>query len=441
MRARLPAAFLVASLGMAACTTSSGVTSETSDEAAPTASPWSTVVEVADAAPPVVVVDGDPFVDGVANSLVLVHDRDGGEESLVAYRADGTVATVFDVAPGEVVWQPIWSPDGRRVAWTRTIDGAVWELTTAAADGTDRTTHLLPGRPDYITYDPTSERVLALTPSPEGFGLVVVDVGDEDRISVVDVGQPYFTDFSPDGSRVIAHVGTDLRIVDVTGQAGATESIGLTSATHQTPSWHPIDETVVVGSDTQAGRRLVVYDVATGDTTDLASFSSFVFFDLDPTGTRLAVSSFAPDGDLEAARRRQADPTSLGAGLWTVDLDGGATEQLVDGPTIAPMWDPTGSRVLVRETIDGTSAWTVFGLDGTQAATADHDIDDTLLPLYLPFWDQYARSQTVWAPDGEQFVHVGEAADGTSGVWIHDASFTGPSTYLADGDVAFWSPT
>ena len=58
------------------------------------------------------------------------------------------------------------------------------------------------------------------------------------------------------------------------------------------------------------------------------------------------------------------------------------------------------------------------------------------MPNYLPFWDQYVRSQTVWSPDGEQFAHVGRAGSGESGVWIHDASTSGRSTLLAAGDLA-----
>ncbi len=110
-------------------------------------------------------------------------------------------------------------------------------------------------------------------------------------------------------------------------------------------------------------------------------------------------------------------------------------------PASAPIWDPTGSRVLVRDMFGGAGRWKVLGLDGTRASTEAFDIDQTSVPGYLPFWDQYARSQTVWSPDGEQFVHVGRSVTGESGVWIHDADSSGASTLLAPGDIAFWSPT
>jgi len=97
--------------------------------------------------------------------------------------------------------------------------------------------------------------------------------------------------------------------------------------------------------------------------------------------------------------------------------------------------------VLVRDALDGVGRWNVFELDGTSTGTDEYDIDQSQVPAYLPFWDQYARSQTVWSPDGGHFVHVGRAISGESGVWIHDASTSGKSILLAGGDIAFWSPT
>ena len=396
----------------------------------------------------VVVAEGPAIVDGVANSLVVVHDRDGGADVLASYQADGTKVTSYSTDSDAVIRQPIWSPDGRRIAWSSSSDGVTWELITSAVDGSERTSHSLPAMPDYLAYDPTASRVLALTPSLEGFGLVIVDLDDVDEtatdqpFTVIDLGQPYFSDFSPTGDRVIAHVANDMRVVDL---AGERQSLGFRSVGHQTPAWHPSDEVVFFTTETDAGNQLVSHRLTTGDTSELATFDAFVFFDVDPTGARLAVSAFevGSEGGLDALRTipGQPAPTELGSGLWIVDLVDGTTSRVDELPTVAPMWDPTGSRFLVRTTIRGPGRWNVYELHGTRVSTADYDISDSLLPAYLPFWDQYVRSQTLWSPDGRQFVHVGRAEGGQSGVWIHDANSSGPSTFLTDGDLAFWSPT
>lgn len=433
----------------AACSGGSGVTRVSDgvdtvadeDSNAITPDPTST-----DATTPATTVsDGPSIVDGVADDVVLVLDRDGGADALVAYRADGTTVTTFSDGSDGVIWQPIWSPDGRRVAWTRSADGVTWELVTAAVDGSDRTAHPLPGQPDYIAFDPSAQRVLALTPSPGGFGVVIVDVSDpgSEPFDVIDIGQPYFSDFSPGGDRLIAHVATDMRVVDL---ADEPRSLDLPSRGHQTPAWHPSDDEIVFfATESDDGNRLVSHRLDTGDTSELATFDAFVFFDVDPSGERVAVSAVGAVGDdglqtVRAAPARGGAP-ALGGGLWLVDLVADTTTKLGDRPTSAPMWDPTGSRFVVRSSLAGTGRWTVHELDGTRTSTAERDIDDTLLPVYLPFWDQYARSQTVWSPDGGRFVHVGRAPDGESGVWIHDAGTSGPSTLVAEGDVAFWSPT
>lgn len=395
----------------------------------------------------VVVAEGPAIIDGVANSLVVVHDRDGGADALASYQADGTKVTSYAADSDGVIRQPIWSPDGRRIAWSSSTDGVTWELITSAVDGSERTTHPLPDMPDYLTYDPTGSRVLALTPSPEGFGLVIVNLEAGDAtatdapFTVIDLGQPYFSDFSPEGDRVIAHVATDMRIVDL---AGERQSLELASVGHQTPAWHPSDEVVFFTTETDAGNQLVSHRLTTGVTSELATFDGFVFFDVDPTGARVAVSAFdvGGEGGLDALRAIPGQPSpELGSGLWIVDLVEGTTNRVDERPTVAPMWDPTGSRFLVRTTIRGPGRWNVYELDGTSVSTSDYDISDSLLPAYLPFWDQYVRSQTLWSPDGDQFVHVGRTEDGESGVWIHDATTSGPSRFLTDGDLAFWSPT
>jgi hypothetical protein len=456
---------IVALVGLAACTGSSGVTEVTArptvTQPTPTSAPNAGGdSDPADGAPertagpsaPAVAV-GPAIVDGVANGLVLVLDIDGGDRSLVSYRADGTEVANYSVGPDEFVVQPIWSPDGTRVAWVRTTDGATWELVTAAVDGGDRSVHPLPGRPDYITYDPTVSRVLALTPSPQGFGLVIVELGAEpdpgssgDPSEPVDVGLPYFSDFAPGGDRLVAHVGDDVRIVDLTGEI---TPLAATGGTHQTPLWHPSDDTVYYTADVGDGEQLLAHRLDSDITTELGAVAGFVFFDIDPRGERLAVMAYGvpTNGGADALRNvgtprsSSAGDTVLDTGLWIIDLADGRARLIDDRPSGAPMWDPTGSRVLVRDGFGGVGRWRVLGVDGTRASTDVFDIDGTLLPSYLPFWDQYARSQTVWSPDGTQFVHPGLAANGEAGVWIHDAATSGPSTLLAPGDIAFWSPT
>jgi Tol biopolymer transport system component len=269
---------------------------------------------------------------------------------------------------------------------------------------------------------------------------VIVDVlGDAvEPYALVDLGRPYFSDFSPDGGRVIAHVADEVRVVDLDGEATplAGAAIG-----HQTPSWHPTDEVVFFTRIEGASNEIVRHDLSSGVSESIAAFDGFVFFDLDPAGSTLAVASFGRTQGQGPEAVRGSPQRTLGQGLWIVEADGGEPVPIDDQPASAPMWDPTGSRFLVRTSIGGAGRWSTYERDGTSSGTEDFDIDETLMPAYLPFWDQYVRSQTLWSPDGSRFVHAGRPEDGTSGIWIHDATESGPSIRLADGDLAFWSPT
>jgi hypothetical protein len=393
-------------------------------------------------APSIPLPAGEAVVDGAANSLVLVFDRADGVDTLASYRADGALVATYTSDPGVRLWQPIWSPDGRRVAWAETDDGAEWRLVTTTTEGGDRSTHPLPGRPDYLTYGPAATKVFALTPSPEGFGLAVVDVTSEQPYEVLDVGAPYYSDISPGGDRLIAHVGPTLRLVELDGSTRALE-VGSTG--HQTPIWHPTDELLYFTIDAPAGSSLVAHDPASGDTDVVAALDDFALLALDPTGQRLAVSVLGPaTGGTTRAFRSSPSPEPsdpLGSGLWLIDTEDGEAVRIADRPTIAPLWDPTGSQLLVRTSVAGEGRWRVHTLDGTSTGTDELDVDESFLPGYLPFWDQYVRSQTLWSPDGAHFTHVGRRVDGVSGVWIHTAGSDGPSRFLVEGDLAFWSPT
>jgi hypothetical protein len=402
--------------------------------------PGSDVVALPDAPP------GGAIVDGRANQLILVVDS--AALSMTVVQVDGTLVTTLSGDADEALLQPVWSPDGRRIAWARSPDGAEWELVHAAVDGSDEQVVALPGRPDYLAFDPTASRVTALTPSPVGFGLVVVELasaGVESGDSrVVDIGQPYFTDFAPDGERVVAHVGSDVRVLDVTAPDTTPVSLAGPSTTHQTPQWHPSEDVVVYTVDDEAGGgELVQHAMGAERASPIADFDAFVLFDLDPSGSRLAVSSFAaPSGSGTPQAVRQE--AGLPAGLSVVDLADGAAVRLADEPTSAPLWDPTGRRVLVRDSLAGVGRWSVHHVAEDElgpTVTEPFSVDSSQMPLYLRFWDQYVRTHSLWSPDGEHFVHVGTAADGRSGVWIHDADTSGASAYLTAGDFALWSPT
>jgi hypothetical protein len=72
-------------------------------------------------------------------------------------------------------------------------------------------------------------------------------------------------------------------------------------------------------------------------------------------------------------------------------------------------------------------------IEGPEFAPLPHWIND-----YLPFHDQYARSMTLWSPDGESFAFAG-LIDDRSGIWRHDLA-EDETTFVIDGTWVVWSP-
>lgn len=433
MVGRSLALLAIAGLALAACSDDPGYVELPDETTLP--------VEVAEEVDqPAAEVERPPPDPDIGDGLILVFDRDGGSRGLATYTADGTLVTeLADSDDDSLIWQPIWSPDASRIAWTASTDSVTWELVTAAADGTDRTSHPLPARPDYITFDPTATNVLALTPSADGFGVVIADLSGTaaESVGLLDIGRPYYSDFAPEGDRFVAHVGTAMRIVHLDGERTLLD---YDSNGFQTPTWHPDGESLLFTIDDGGANVLVRHHLPTGSNLALGTFQRFALFSVDPTGARVAVSSFGGSVQPGAADAAAAPQDDGRGGLFVIDLETGATDRLSDRPTSAPMWDPTGTRFLARNAVIGVGEWTVWDLAGETAVTDTFDVTDTLAPAYLPFWDQFSKSQTLWSPDGQRFVHVGAPEGGAPGVWIHDAAESGASTFLVDGDHAFWSP-
>jgi hypothetical protein len=57
----------------------------------------------------------------------------------------------------------------------------------------------------------------------------------------------------------------------------------------------------------------------------------------------------------------------------------------------------------------------------------------------LPFFDQYARSSSLWSPDGRHLVVSGLDSSGKPGIYLVDAAGGQPIDRIADGNLAFWS--
>jgi TolB protein len=60
------------------------------------------------------------------------------------------------------------------------------------------------------------------------------------------------------------------------------------------------------------------------------------------------------------------------------------------------------------------------------------------LSQFLPFFDQYALSHSIWSPDSSALVLPMVNDEGRPGVYVVSAS-DGRRSFLTDGVIGFWS--
>jgi len=85
--------------------------------------------------------------------------------TLTVFEADGSRPTVLADPDPDVtlVRQPTWSRDGTRVAWVGLdVDGTSATVMTSQFDGTQVTDTFVAAAPFYLSWDPTSSRIVYL---------------------------------------------------------------------------------------------------------------------------------------------------------------------------------------------------------------------------------------------------------------------------------------
>ena len=367
-------------------------------------------------------------VESAGDGLLAIVDDDG---DLAVLTPEGEVVhELTDLNGQAVVFQPVWSgPDHVVYVEQRALSG---ELVVADIDGEEARRLEFVTAPFYVYPRPEgggSADIVTLRNHVEG-GLAAEVIHADATVTGLDGDFPFFFTWTGDG-RVVAHaedayldeVYPDRRpVAEAVGPFGAPGSRG--------------DDLIFVRSDLS---RSFVSVLADGELHDLGSVRGPTHFVVG--GDRVAVRSLGGQGDGGAVEARaQTIPALPADALVVIGLDDGEIEIVAPGGVIAFFWDPSARRLLylgVEDESRGELSWHVWE-DGTITDYRSFVPDRSWFANFLPFFDQYAQSMTLWSPDGSAFAYPG-IVDDESGVWVQHLDGESPLRLSAGSWVA-WGP-
>ncbi|MCH8987821.1 MAG: serine/threonine-protein kinase [Chloroflexi bacterium] len=268
----------------------------------------------------VITPGGDSEISGTISQLLpvppdrIVFASGRNEETkreIYIMNADGSGQTRLTNNKHTDQW-PVWSPDGRRIAFTSFRDG-VSGIYIMNADGSDQT---------------------RLTTSP---------------------GRAWDPTWSPDGKRIAYYgfLGTNAEIFVATTD-GLSQKIRLTknSARDSQPTWSPDGARIAFASYRDGGSRIFAMNADGSNVTRLSyDGSGGEDPDWSPDGTRIAFSHGGPGNSQ----------------IWVMYIDGSGQTRLSNdlNSDEYPVWSSDGTRIVFTSYRDGNPEIYVMNSDGS----------------------------------------------------------------------------
>jgi TolB protein len=335
--------------------------------------------------------------------------------------------------------QPTWSPTGQKVAWSE-LDNRTGELKSALVvshfNGLMREHIDTPFAPFYLHWSPDGAHLaylsnwLDINQTSPTIALRLVDFeATGEKINTLVEGQPLYLTWSPASDRLLIHIDNDrLEFWDVEGDGTA---LAPTFAAFPAPQWSSDGNQLLYALGEPGVQQLVLADPEGNLTQEITDFSETISFSMSPTGDAVAYAITPPNVG-----------TAAFGPLYVVDLASARTRELTSKPVMAFFWSPDGSKLAYLVTDESENIlrlrWQVWDGDESKPYAAMVP-SRTFLQAYLIFFDQYARSMTIWSPDSSAFAYAALDPVAGNNIWVQRLEEDEPQK-VGRGVFVAWSP-
>ncbi len=384
----------------------------------------------------------------------------GSDGNLSVYDANGKnpFSITTDAKAGAKLYHwPTWSTDGRLAFFGASNDRSdpyslrVFIQDQVKAGGTFKTAYT--SLDDVFTYAYWSPgdclkgscRELALLLTPVQGTLALRLIRDENgSFTDKEIGQgaPYYFSFSYDGKQMLWYrFGTQFDVYDVPTDT-IVQTLDDSPGKFNAPMWSPVDDRLLLGVVGADGDST---DIVIADGPDrtilLAGQENPVSFAWSPDGKLIAaVSHFGKLTVLDAATRAvhaTAEDTNIVAHFWSPQSDRVAYIVVTRQPETQQGMRSNGRLRL--EQAAGALKWRVLDVK-TSATREIASFAPTQAMIYLlTFFDQFARSHSLWSPDGRYITYGASDEAGKDSVMLVNTVGAAKPFKVASGSMGIWS--
>lgn len=342
---------------------------------------------------------------------------------------------------------PTWSPDASQVAffrvlltpaqdllgaqlWIVSYDGTGLKLLWEAADY----------EPIYAAWSPNGAMIALLAQGLEDIELILLDPKGTQPPRTVAQGVPLYFTWSADSREMLLHVGSprtgpgrgELVLVHL-GPPDQLRAFGTTPGNFRVPAWSADGERIAYVADDPAGAgTLSIASPHGGDVTKLGVVKRETAFALSDDGTRLAWSS-----------RSEVDRLAYD-GLEVVKADGSSRVRVTADLVVAFFWSPDNQQLafVTIDPLEQAFGWNVADASGENPRRLGTFTPSQEQFRMLAFFDQYALSHGLWAPDSSGLVYAASSSADTQRVFgstsrgrivVLPTDGSGPAKILAEG--------